>query len=257
MILVVDLGNSNIVLGLYDRGQLLTTWRLPTERQQSEDFYALQIQNYVQSSAWKDIPIEGVMLSSVVPPLTYVLMTALQKCTGKVPFMLQSGIKTGLKVRAENPNEVGADLVAGSVGAITKYGFPCVVVDLGTATKFSVIDKDGAFIGALIAPGIKIGVNALVQMATQLPHIQLVAPAKVIGRNTPDSMNSAVIYGTADMIDGLVHRIEDELGYPVKLIGTGGLAPRVLPHCRSRLIIDDHLILDGLYDIYMRNQKGK
>lgn len=257
MILVVDLGNSNIVLGLYDRGQLLTSWRLPTERQQSEDFYVLHIRTYLQASPWKEVPIEGVMLSSVVPPLTYALMTALQKCTGQVPFVLQSGIKTGLKIRAENPNEVGADLVAGSVAAIARYGYPTVIVDLGTATKFSVIDKDGNFIGALIAPGVKIGVNALVQMAAQLPHIQLVAPTKVIGRNTPDSMNSAAIYGTAEMVDGLARRIEEELGYPVKLIGTGGLAPRVLPYCRRSIIIDEHLILDGLYEIYMKNQKGK
>lgn len=257
MILVVDLGNSNIVFGLYDRGTLLTSWRMPTERHQSEDFYALQISNYIQATVWHDIPIEGVMLSSVVPPLTYVVMTALQKLTKTLPVLLQAGIKTGLKVKSENPNEVGADLVAGSVAAIRKYGYPCVVVDLGTATKLSIIDKDGAFVGALIAPGIKIAVNALVQMATQLPHIQLIAPAKVIGKNTPDSMNSAIIYGTADMIDGLTRRIEEELGYPLTIVGTGGLAPRVLPYCRSKIVIDEHLLLDGLYDIYMKNQKGK
>lgn len=255
MILVVDLGNSTIFFGVFNHDQLISSWRMTTNRTQSEDQYAMQINDLLKAKGFFPNVWDGVIISSVVPPLTLILFSALKQISGLTPVLVAPGIKTGLMIRSDNPSEVGADLIVGAVATLAKYKRPAIVIDLGTATKLYVLDQEGAFIGALIIPGIKISADALTHMATQLPHIALVAPEKVIGRNTPDAMNSGLIYGTAEMIDGLIKRIEDELGYPCEIIMTGGLAPRISPHLRRIHHLDETLILDGLQIIYKKNIK--
>jgi type III pantothenate kinase len=254
MILVIDLGNSNIVMGLYADSVLKATFRTNSDIKKSEDEYAAIIRNFLNINQVKSSEIEDVIFSSVVPPLRAVIILAINNIFKKMPILLAAGIKTGLMIKADNPNEVGADLIAGSVGTIKKYGFPTILVDLGTATKFIVINDKGEFCGAVIAPGLRVSAEALAQRTAQLPHIELVAPLKVIGKNTPDCMNSGCIYGTASMIDGMVEKIQNELNLKCTLVATGGLAHRVIPYCEERFIIDEHLLLDGLFYIYTYNR---
>ncbi len=253
MILVIDLGNSNIVMGLYEDSVLKATFRTNSDVKKSEDEYAAIIRNFLNINQVKSSDVQDVIFASVVPPLRAVIILAINNVFNKMPILLAAGTKTGLMIKADTPNEVGADLIAGSVAAIKKYGSPTIVVDLGTATKFIVINGKGEFCGAVIAPGVRVSAEALVQRTAQLPHIELVAPAKVIGRNTPDCMNSGSIYGAASMIDGMVNKIQKELNMKCTLVATGGLAYRVIPYCEERFIIDDHLLLDGLYYIYTYN----
>lgn len=256
MILTIDMGNSNIVMGLYVEGKLKTTFRTNTDLKKSEDEYAAIIRNFLNLNQVRPSEVTDTIFASVVPPLRAVLILAINYVFEKMPMLLAAGTKTGLMIKSDNPNEVGADLIAGSVGVIHKYGYPSILVDLGTATKFIIVDDKGQFSGAVIAPGIRISAESLSNRTAQLPQIELIAPANVIGKNTPDCMNSGVIYGNACMLDGMVLKIQKELGYPCKLIATGGLANRVIPHCEQLFIMDDHILLDGLYQIYI-NHKAK
>ena len=193
-------------------------------------------------------------MSSVMPSISKLIKDAI-KITFKVePLVLGAGVKTGMPILTDNPSEVGTDLIASCIGAVSKYGKPLLLVDLGTATKINVIDKNGAFVGCLIAPGLKLSNEALVNVAPQLPLISYEAPKKVIGKNTMDSMNSAAIYGTASMIDGLVRKIERELGYPTIKVATGGLHELVIPHAETPFNVDHDVLLYGLYNIYLKNK---
>ena len=256
MILVVDLGNSDVVFGVYDEhGQLKAGFRSPSLRYKSVAEYVSTIKELLFLKGIDAKQLTGSIVSSVVPQLTAVLMNAVKVLVGTKPILLAPGVKTGLAIHTDNPNEVGSDLIAGAIGAVRKYGYPCVVVDLGTATKVYMIDKKCNYIGGIITPGVKVASASLIKIAAQLPEISLEAPAKVIGTNTVDSMNSGVVYGHASMVDGFIRRFLREAGYDAKIIATGGLAGTIIPYCETpNIIIDKTLILDGLYDIYLKNK---
>lgn len=255
MILVIDLGNSNIVMGIYHDDKLITTFRTNTDVTKTEDEYASIIRHFLSINQISENEVNDIIFASVVPPLRAIIILAIKSIFSKMPIVLGPGTKTGLMIKSDNPNEVGADLIAGGVGTIKKHGYPAILIDLGTATKFIIIDEKKEFSGAIIAPGVRLSAEALSNRAAQLPHIELIAPKNVIGKNTPDCMNSGSIYGAASMIDGLVRRIQKEMGQKCALIATGGLASRIIPYCEENIIIDDYLLLDGLYFIYQHHTK--
>ena len=253
MLLTIDIGNTNITLGGYMGQELMFISRLATDRRMTADQYALQIKDIVtlRGCEWGDI--EDAIISSVVPIVGGAISRAIEFITGKAPMVLGPGVKTGLNIKIDNPAQLGADLAAGAVGAMGKYPTPCVIIDMGTATTLSVLDKDGTFRGGAIAAGIRSTLDALSSNTAQLPFINLQAPESVIGTNTVSSMQSGLILGAAAMLDGMIDRIEQEIGEITSVVATGGLAEMVVENCRREIIIDNNLLLDGLYKIYKKN----
>ncbi|MFE5324436.1 type III pantothenate kinase [Paenibacillus sp. NPDC056579] len=254
MILVVDVGNTNIVLGLYEERQLLHHWRLSTNRSSTTDEYGMMIYNLFQHAGIELDQVEGVIISSVVPPLMFVLEQLCSKYLKKSPLVVGPGIKTGLNVRYENPREVGADRIVNAVAAIELYGAPCIIVDFGTATTFDYIDESGQYVGGAVAPGIGISTEALYQRAAKLPRIELVKPKSVVGRNTVASMQAGIIYGFAGQVDGIVGRIREEHSKNAKVIATGEMAQLIASESRTIETVNPLLTLQGLQMVYERNQ---
>ncbi|AIQ38682.1 type III pantothenate kinase [Paenibacillus sp. FSL R5-0912] len=255
MILVVDIGNTNIVLGVYRGPELLHHFRLSTARQSTVDEYGVLIHNlfHMSNISFKDV--EGVIISSVVPPLVQVIVEMCVKYIGKDPLLVGPGIKTGLNLRYENPREVGADRIVNAVAAIEQYKCPLVVVDFGTATTFDCIDSGANYLGGAIVPGLGISTEALYQRASKLPRIELEKPKKVIGRNTVHAMQAGIIFGYAGQVEGIVRRIKLEMNAPVlKVIATGGLAPLIAGETDCIDEVNPMLTLEGLRIIYNRNK---
>lgn len=254
MILVVDVGNSNIVLGIYKQRELLHHFRISTSRQSTVDEYGILTHNFFQMSGISTSEIEGVIISSVVPPLVNVLEEMCIKYVGKKPLIVGPGIKTGLNLRYENPREVGADRIVNAVAAIDQFNCPLVVVDFGTATTFDCIDGEGNYLGGAIVPGIGISTEALYQRASKLPRIELEKPKKVIGRNTIHAMQAGIIFGYAGQVDGIVERIKEEMQATPKVIATGGLAELIASETKTIEVVSPMLTLEGLRIIYERNK---
>lgn len=255
MILVVDIGNTNIVLGIYQNRELAYHFRLSTTRQSTIDEYGVMIFNLFRMSDISVKDIEGVIISSVVPPLVNVFEEMCQKFLHKTPLVVGPGIKTGLNLRYENPREIGADRIVNAVAAVNQYKGPLVVVDFGTATTFDCIDDKGNYLGGAIVPGIGIATEALYQRASKLPRIELEKPKKVIGRNTIHAMQAGIIFGYAGQVDGIVERIKLEMEAPdLKVVATGGLAELIASETRCIQEINSMLTLEGLRLIYERNQ---
>lgn len=254
MILVVDVGNSNIVLGIYKQRELLHHFRISTSRQSTADEYGILIHNFFQMSHIKTSEIEGIIISSVVPPLVNVLEEMCVKYVGKKPLVVGPGIKTGLNLRYENPREVGADRIVNAVAAVDQFKCPLVVVDFGTATTFDCIDGEGNYLGGAIVPGIGISTEALYQRASKLPRIELEKPKKVIGRNTIHAMQAGIIFGYAGQVDGIVERIKEEMKAEPKVIATGGLAELIASETKTIEVVSPMLTLEGLRIIYERNK---
>ena len=257
MVLAIDMGNTNIVVGCIEKGKILFVERLCTDLSKTELEYAIGIKTVLELYDIKDNEIDGAIISSVVPPLTTILQTAVNKIIGKVPMVVGPGIKTGLNILMDNPKAMGADLIVDSVAGINEYGAPLIIIDMGTATTVSVIDKDKNYIGGMIIPGLRVSLESLVSRTSQLPRIGLEAPAKTIGKNTVDCMKSGILFGNASMIDGLIDRIREEIGCEAKAVATGGLAKTVIPLCKHDIIADDELLLKGLYLIYRKHGKIK
>lgn len=256
MILAIDMGNSNIVVGGIDSDRVYFEERLTTDRSRTNLEYAIYIKNILEIHGIDISRIEGTIISSVVPPLNNTITTAIKKITGKAPMLVGSGMKTGLNIIMDNPKTTGSDMIVDAVAALREYPAPLIVIDMGTATTMSVIDPAGNYIGGVILPGLRISLDTLSSRTAQLPQISLETPGKVIGKNTIDCMRSGIMYGTASMIDGIIDRMEAELGEKTTVIATGGLSRFVMPLCRHDIFIDNALLLKGLFILYQKNRKA-
>lgn len=253
MLLAIDIGNTNITLGGYTDDVLSFTARIATDTKKTGDQYATELKQMLELYNQDYTEIEDCIISSVVPQVGNALSKAVFTLCEIVPLMIGPGVKTGLNIKIDNPAQLGADLVAGAVGAISKYNLPCIVIDMGTASTISVVDKNGYFVGGVIAAGVRLTLKALAENTAQLTSINIEAPDKVIGTNTVNCMKSGLVYGTAAMIDGLLKRIENELGENAAVVATGGLAKEIIAHCEHNIIYDENLLLDGLREIYYKN----
>ncbi len=255
MLLAVDAGNSQIVMGIYgDDGQLRNHWRVSTDRHKTEDEYGMLILSFLGTAGIGPLDLHGSVIASVVPPITPVLERAIAKYAGREPLVVGPGTKTGVNVRFENPKEVGPDRIAHTVAALHKYGGPAIVVDFGTATTFDVVSKDGDYLGGAVAPGISTSLDALFEKAARLPRIELAKPQAAIGKTTTQGMQSGVVYGFAGLVDGLTRRLAREMPGTPRVIATGGLAELIYNESQTIDDVDQFLVLDGLYLIYQKNQ---
>lgn len=255
MLLVVDMGNTNITVGVFAGKQLLLQSRIATDRTRMEDQYAVELMDLLRLYKLEATGFSGAVISSVVPPLNHALCGAVQKVTGVTPLLVGPGTKTGLNIRIDNPATLGADLLVGAVAAVEEVGAPCIIWDLGTATTVSVVDKDGTFRGGAIMPGVLTGLHSLTTRTSLLPHISVDAPAHVIGSNTTACLQSGAVYGTAAMLDGMNRRIIQELGYDAAVVVTGGLGRQISACCETDLTYVDELLLNGLRLIWEKNRK--
>lgn len=255
MILAIDVGNTNIVMGCLEGQKVLFTVRLQSDRNKTGDEYAVLFYSILKIHEIAPKSIDGSIISSVMPQLIAPLKKALKKVTATDALVVGPGIKTGMPIIIDNPAQLGSDLVVGAVAAMSRYRPPLVLFDLGTATTMSAIDRDGRFLGGAIFPGVRISQEALSSHTSQLPYISLdESPKSVIGRNTVDSMQSGAIFGTAAMLDGMIDRAEEELGEAATVILTGGLAGSIAPYCKRKVLVEENLLLLGLALIYEKNQ---
>ena len=257
MILAIDIGNSNIVLGCIDGKKIVREARMATDLIKTSDQYCAELLSMLQFLKIDPADIEGTIISSVVPPVLNSFRTAVIKLTGKRPLAVGPGIKTGLNILLDNPAMAGGDLIVAAVAALAEYKPPLLIIDMGTATTMTVIDSKGNFLGGSIFPGVKISAEALSGKTAQLPAISLEAPQRAIGRNTVDCMQSGIMMGTAAMLDGMIERMEEELGSRANVIATGGIARFILPMCKRKMVYDKDLLLKGLRILYENNKKKR
>lgn len=255
MILVMDVGNTNITIGMYDGKKLLNHWRMGTDREKTSDEFGMFMMSLFSNDKLDISNIDAVIMASVVPPIMYSLDHAIRKYLKKEPILVGPGIKTGINIKYENPREVGADRIVNAVAAIEIYGGPIIVVDFGTATTFCAISSKGDYLGGVICPGIKVSLEALFQKAAKLPRIELVKPENVIGRTTIGNMQSGIIYGYIGQVDYIVKRMKKEMKEDnVKVVATGGLARLIASESETIDEINGLLTLEGLRIIYERNK---
>ena len=253
MILTIDIGTSNIVLGGVDAENIVFEARLRTDATKTSDEYCIDLKMILDVYNVSASCIEGAIIASVVPQVLNSMQTAVKKLTGKESLVVGSGLKTGLNIKIENPAQTGADLVVGSVAALREHKPPLIVIDMGTATTMIVLDETGALIGGCICPGVKISLDALTERTALLPGLQLDQPRKAIGRNTIDCMRSGIMMGNACMLDGMIERMEAELGQKTTVVITGGIAKFIAPMCKTEMVYDKDLLLKGLAMLYREN----
>ena len=253
MILTIDIGNSTITLGGVQGDEIRFECRINTDRVKTSDTYCIDLKTLFEIYGVELGTIEGVIIASVVPQVLNTVRTAIRKLLGTEPLVVGPGLKTGLNIKLENPGQMGADLVAAGVAALREHKPPLVIIDMGTATTMSVLDPEGAHLGGCVCPGLRISLEALTGRTSLLPGIQLDSPRQAIGRNTADAMRSGIMYGNAAMLDGMIDRFREETGWDFTVVATGGLAKRVVPLCRHRIVYDRHLIIKGLAALYRDN----
>lgn len=254
MILTIDIGNTNIVLGGFDDEKLRFISRISTNAKKTDAEYATKLKSILSLYGVDESEVSGAAISSVVPILTQTMANAIKIVFKVKAVIVGPGIKTGINLLADNPAQVGADLICACVAAAKLYTPPVLIIDMGTATKFMIVDESKSFTGVSIMPGVEISLKALTGGAAQLPQISLVPPKKLLGTNTIDCMRSGIIYGNAAMLDGMIDRIGDEVKSELTIVATGGLSRSIIPYCRHDVILDDDLILKGLLIIYNKNK---
>ena len=255
MILAIDVGNTNIVVALFDGAELKNSWRISTDKNKTSDEIGITLCQLTEHSGIDNSQIEDVIISSVVPPIMHSLCNAIRKYIKCEPMVVGPGVKTGLNIKYDNPKEVGADRIVNAVAGVHKYGKPLILVDFGTATTFCAIDENGDYLGGVIAPGVKVSMNALFERAAKLPRVEIKKPQTAIGRNTISSMQSGAVYGQAGQVDRIVSKIKEELGTKdCKVVATGGLSVLIAPESETIDVVDKTLTIDGLRIIYEMNK---
>lgn len=257
MLLATDIGNTNIVIGGIEADTIVFQARIATDRTKTSDQYAVLIKNLLALHDIVPEQIDGCIISSVVPPVLNALSAALKITVHHQPMVVGPGVKTGLNIRLENPGAVGSDRIVASVGALAQFQPPLILMDLGTATTFEVVDRSYNYIGGCILPGVRTSMDALISRSAQLPDISLSRPRRLIGKNTVECMQSGVLYGAACLIDGMLEKLEQELGEKATVIATGGMAQFIVPLCRREIGLENDLILKGLNVIYQKNTRRK
>jgi type III pantothenate kinase len=257
MLLTIDIGNTNITLGLYEGNVLGPRWRLATAYDHMPDEYGLQLLGLLENAGHSPDVITGICLASVVPPITSKIVEACMRYINTEPLVVDAGVKTGIRVRYEDPRAVGADRIVDAVAVVHMYGTPACVVDFGTATTFDAISKDGDYLGGAIAPGIAIAADALFQRTSKLPRVDIQKPPSVIGRNTMHSMQSGLLFGYVGLVEGMVARFRQELGDDMKVIATGGLADIVSQETKVIQVVAPWLTLDGLQIVWEMNNPAE
>ncbi|MDO4331677.1 MAG: type III pantothenate kinase [Eubacteriales bacterium] len=255
MILAVDIGNTNIVIGCIEQEKIYFVERASTDISKTELEYVVEFKTLLELYNIKLEEITGCIIASVVPPLTNIVKASMEKLLKVSPLIVGPGVKTGLNILMDNPGQVGADLIVNAVAGLKYYGAPIIMIDMGTATTISVVDEKKNYIGGMILPGVKVSLESLVNRTSQLPKISLEAPRKVIGKNTIDCMKSGIIMGQAACMDGMIERIWEEMGRQIPVVATGGLAGCIVPYCKKEIIYDNELTLKGLNIIYRKNME--
>ena len=255
MLLAIDIGNTNIVMGCIKDDEILFKARIATDRTRTSDQYGVEMKNMLEAFGIHREDISDCIISSVVPPVFNSVKTGVIKVIGKQPMVVGPGLKTGLNIQVDVPSQVGADRIVIAVAALAEYKAPLILMDMGTATTIEVVEPENVYMGGVIIPGVRVSLDALTSRAAQLPGISLDRPGKVIGRNTVDCMRSGMMYGTAAMIDGLIDRIGQELGHVSTVIATGGMAQFIVPLCNHEIILEKDLLLKGLNIIYKKNRR--
>ena len=255
MILTVDVGNANIVIGVVKNDRILFDAKLRTDTTKTSDEYCIDLKMLMEVYKIQPEQIQGTIIASVVPQVLNSMQSAVRKLTGKAALVVGPGLKTGLNIQIENPGQTGADLVASAVAALQEHEAPLIIVDMSSTTTMTVLDKNGTLIGGSIGPGVKMSLDALTDRTALLPGLQLDQPRKAIGRNTIDCMRSGVMLGAACMLDGMVDRMEQELGYRATVIATGSIARFIVPMCRREIIYDKDLLVKGLAALYRENSR--
>ncbi len=255
MLLAIDIGNTNIVIGCLRDDEIVFKARIATDRIKTSDQYGVEIKNMVEAFGIRISEIEDCIISSVVPPVFNSVRTGVIKVIGKQPMVVGPGLKTGLNIHVDVPSQVGSDRIVIAVAALAEYEAPLILMDMGTATTIEVVEPENHYLGGVIFPGVMVSLDALTNRAAQLPGISLDKPKSVIGKNTVDCMRSGMMYGTAAMIDGIIDRIGQELGHKSTIIATGGLAQFITPLCNHKIILEKELLLKGLNIIYKKNKR--
>ena len=256
MALAIDIGNTNIVLGCFHGETIHFIARIATERNRTAEQYAAEIKSIIQLYDRDPKNIDGSIISSVVPPLTGVMKRAVEYITGKTPLIVTPTMESGVGIQIDDPNQLGADLLVAAVASVNRYPLPQIIIDMGTATTVGVVDETKTFIGGMIVPGVMVSLNALAGGTAQLPHISLDPPKHAIGRNTVECMQNGIIYHNAAGVDGMIERIEAQLGKKCTVVITGGLSTVIAPHCKHEMIHDPELLLKGLMILYRKNARA-